>query len=422
MKIKRLLFLLLITVIGFLGINSVKADELSRLYLKNYGMEQNGDTYLYWYWFPEAKDDGNGNTIYELAPENIVSYNIYRKASADFEYQKIASMTATEYDTSYGDTGLNTSDVYTYYVEAVLDDESTIASYPVKTNGEKVCPNGKYTIMWAAEPMAELLNSDLPTEGCAGEYISVYANMNSFAYDLVSATFIENKEEGLNITDEVGFDTSSNYGSNMGSHVFKMPSEDLYIRLTFNKVYNEKPAKISLKLTDYRSIRLSWSSCEQADGYYVYLKYGSNNYFLKGTTTKTYIDLKNLNTGQKVYLKVVPYAMINRFSGGIPVKVSSKSYTATYTYTLKKMNTPTVKKYNSKKVQVKWTKVNGATKYQIARSLYKTKNYSVVKTVGSGYVGFKLNATKNKTYYYKVRACKGNICGPWSNYKSFKLK
>ena len=74
----------------------------------------------------------------------------------------------------------------------------------------------------------------------------------------------------------------------------------------------------------------------------------------------------------------------------------------------------------------RWKIVEGASGYQIARSVYKTRNYSIVKTVNDKYIGYKIDTKKNKTYYYKVRAYKivngKKTYAPWSNYKSFRLK
>ena len=180
------------------------------------------------------------------------------------------------------------------------------------------------------------------------------------------------------------------------------------------------PTKFTLKLTSYNSVKASWDAVPGADGYYVYYKATGYNYALLGTTTKLTVTKTKMLEGKEYYFKIVPYVVLNG------EKVKSNLYTSKNIYTLKKMAAPTVVKYNNSQVRVKWSKVNGASGYQIARSLYKTKNFTILKTVNNGYSSYRFKATKNKIYYYKVRTYRWvdgkKVFGPWSNVKAFKLK
>lgn len=77
-------------------------------------------------------------------------------------------------------------------------------------------------------------------------------------------------------------------------------------------------------------------------------------------------------------------------------------------------------------MKLSWKNINGESGYQIARSKYKSKSFTVVKTVSAKYSSAKIKTTKGKIYYYKVRAYRTvngkKVPGPWSAVKSYKLK
>ncbi len=65
--------------------------------------------------------------------------------------------------------------------------------------------------------------------------------------------------------------------------------------------------------------------------------------------------------------------------------------------------------YDSNTVTVKWNSISGVSSYQVYRSTSKTGTYKKIKTVDSGTTSWNNTGLKvGKTYYYKVRACKGS--------------
>ena len=176
----------------------------------------------------------------------------------------------------------------------------------------------------------------------------------------------------------------------------------------------------SAKLYGHDDVKFSWSKVSNASGYNVYYKKStSSSYTHLKRTTGTSVKKAGLTDGVKYYFKVVPY-----YKSG-DTRYASIKYKTASVYTLKKIGTPTVSKSGTK-VKVKWKNISGETGYQISRSTKRTGTniVSTYKTTSGTYKTVK--ATKNKTYYYKVRAYKTvdgkKIYGPWSSVKSYKRK
>ncbi len=178
---------------------------------------------------------------------------------------------------------------------------------------------------------------------------------------------------------------------------------------------------VKASLYGYDDVKVSWSKVSGATAYKVYYKISTaKSYTYKGTTKSTSMKIANLADGKKYTFKVVPCTYVN---GSY---FADSSYKTAYTYTLKKMATPKVAKYNNGKVKVSFTNIAGESGYQISKSTTKTGT-SIVSTYATTSGKSKVvSATKGKTYYYKIRAYKvvngKKIYGPWSSVKTYKLK
>ena len=169
----------------------------------------------------------------------------------------------------------------------------------------------------------------------------------------------------------------------------------------------------------YDDVMFSWDKSTGASGYTVYYKKSSaSGYTYLKRTTGTYVYKKDLSDGIKYNFKVVPY-----YKGTDGTIYASDTYKTASVYTLKKLSTPKVSTVKNV-VKVAWTNINGESGYQISRSTSKTGT-KIVSTYSTTSGTYKyVSATKNTTYYYKVRAFRkvdGKVVyGPWSNVTKYK--
>lgn len=172
----------------------------------------------------------------------------------------------------------------------------------------------------------------------------------------------------------------------------------------------------SISITSYsKSAKISWSKVTNTKGYRIYRATSAKGpYYLvktiKGSSTLSYTD-KNLAKYKNYYYKVRTYYPYN-----------SKTYYSNYSsyvtkQALAKTNFKSVTYSSSKYNKLTWGKVEYATKYQVWRSTSKNGTYKVRATVKSTTYKDK-SITPGVTYYYKIRACRGNLRGQYSTIKT----
>ena len=173
----------------------------------------------------------------------------------------------------------------------------------------------------------------------------------------------------------------------------------------------------------YNSVTLRWNRTPGATGYEIYRQSGSSNVLIGRINSPTTTSYRNsgLKTGTTYYYRI---KAVSSDKEGKPVcsslvTASAKPVPATPTVSLKA---------GSRKATVKWSRVSGASGYQVVRSLKKSSGFKTAKTVTSGsrtyYVNKKLK--KGKTYYFKVRAYRKvsgkKIYGSYSTVKAVRVR
>lgn len=175
----------------------------------------------------------------------------------------------------------------------------------------------------------------------------------------------------------------------------------------------------------YTSIKLTWNKVLGASGYEILRSTSKTGTFSKIKTvtsgsTLSYIDT-SLSCATTYYYKIRAYrtASGKKNYGDYSSIASAKPVPAKTSVSLKKASSSSIK--------VSWSKVSGASGYEVYRSTSKTGSYSKVKTVTSGVTISYTNTSlsKGKTYYYKVRAYRTvygkKVYGAFSTVKSLKL-
>ena len=165
----------------------------------------------------------------------------------------------------------------------------------------------------------------------------------------------------------------------------------------------DMPANLQTKALNYKTIQVSWSSVDNADGYIVYRRTetGSWKKIADQVTDIFYKDQKAV-TGRVYYYTVRAYSYT---WGGKTVSSYNKDGVIGKA-TLGKVKIATAASENYNTIRVTWNKVFGANGYRVYRSTSKNGKYtSIGSTAKNSAVTFlDKKAVTGTTYYYKGRA------------------
>ena len=200
-----------------------------------------------------------------------------------------------------------------------------------------------------------------------------------------------------------------------------------YLKIDSSNQQSTTLSKPTIKTSSnsYNSNKITWSKLNNADGYEIYRSTSKSGTYksIKSITngsTVSYTD-KSLTTGSTYYYKVRAYRTVDK-------KKVYSSYSSVVS-AKPVLKTPSVKLTSgSKKATIKWEKISGASGYEVYRATSKSGKYSKIKTITKNSTVSYVNSslTKNKTYYYKVRAYRTvngkKIYSSYSVAKSVKVK
>lgn len=183
--------------------------------------------------------------------------------------------------------------------------------------------------------------------------------------------------------------------------------------ITF-KIVPQTVTKGKVSSSTSSSIKLSWSKVSSSRGYRIYRSTSKNGTYSKikditSNSTLSYTD-SDLSSNKKYYYKIKSFKTVNgeKYYGYYSSIINGETKLATPKI---KLSTP-----KSKSIKVSWNKISGAKGYEVYRSTSKHGSFSKIKTTNNlSYTNTKLS--KNKTYYYKVKAYK--IVNNNKTYSSF---
>ena len=262
---------------------------------------------------------------------------------------------------------------------------------------------------------------------------SAGTNSVKIGYDKVSATgyevYMGTKSSNMKKVTTITKNSTINYNKTKlkanTTYFFKVRA---YKKVGSKKVYGSwsnvvstktAPDKPGLKLSlyDLGSINYSITASKGANKYVIEESLDGKSYDISFSVTeaKTY-TFESLDFGKTYYFRVRACNSENRCSGWTTgsLKLTTK--------------TPSISlKTSSKKVTVTLGSVDGADGYEVYRSNYKNKKFSLVKSLtSSDELTFDNGTKKGKTYYYKVRSYKivdgKKVYSPYSSVMKIKSK
>ena len=359
----------------------------------------------------------------EVSADDIDGYQVWRRSSDEEKYTLLKKTT----DSSYTDTTVEGGNVYQYKVRCYWTLGGTpyygtfSSAVSVMTQLPKVSGVNAQT-----RTATTLGLSWKQTSGAAGYQIYQY-NAAKDQYEM--AADVEGQTTSYTIS---GLSEATEYKFKV--RAYEKNSDDL-LPGNFSDVYSDVtlPGQVSLtnvSATGTSSVKLVWKEMSGATGYMIYRKDAATVDYkqiatVKNAKTVSYSDQK-LAEGKKYTYKVCAYKVYNKkeYKGqdSPEVQVTTKK-------TEKPAKPAKVKsiKLSTKNaaVTVQWSKVSGATGYQVYRLNTKTGKYTKIAAIkGTSYQNMKLK--KGATYRYKVRAYKTvnkkNYYGVFSDAASIKVK
>lgn len=194
-----------------------------------------------------------------------------------------------------------------------------------------------------------------------------------------------------------------------------------------NKISAKKPTISDVKSVGYNMLRVTWKAVPGAVSYEIYRSNSKNGSYAKVKTidevkTVSWTD-KNVTTGKTYYYKVKATVALEGGTTGTGSASSAKSGKAVPAATTLKA------KAGAKQIKLTWSKVSGASGYELYRSTSEDGKYSKIKTVTKGSTKSytdKSKVSSGKMYYYKIRAYRKvdgkKVYGEYSKVISKKAK
>ena len=322
----------------------------------------------------------NEVTLKVFAVKGATTYEIYRSLSKNGEYEEIVELESTN---DYKDTELVSGVTYYYKVRACNEECGNYSSIVSKTPIPKVP-----TILLSIDDAKRV---DVTINGVAGAdgyevYRSTYKNKK---FALVGET------DTLEYNDEVGLNTKYYYKVRAYRVVEEKKVYVGYSGYKYISVGLGTPTlTVSKKSLDEASITIT--EVPGAVGYEIYRSTSKTKGF------KVIDDINDLEDTDELALNTTYYYKVRAYIVANDKKYYSK-YSSVKSIKLT-LGTPTFNYERSglNNVTINITEVAGSEGYEIYRSLYKTKKFTLIGDTEE--LEYEDEVNLNTTYYYKVRA------------------
>jgi fibronectin type 3 domain-containing protein len=320
--------------------------------------------------------------------DNAEIYNIYRKASSDTGYGKVASTDALTYNDTTGVAGT----VYSYYITAVADNESPGTLPDDGYRAALLAPAGivatdktfgdKIQITWTESDSAELYYI-YRAVAPVGPFDTTVGNTASTSIDdttAVAGTLYYYKVRAYAAALQYSPSSINDVGER---NSLPIPADTAASNGTFSD-----------------RVRITWTAVSgTVDGYKVYRDTSDTGTFalLGSTSSETYDDTTAV-TGTNYYYKVTSYlssygespfgSVVSGSRGVLPAPTGVSASDGTV----------------SDKITVTWNAVTGAASYKVYRDTLVGGAYATLAGSPTTTTLDDTTAVCGTTYYYKVKA------------------
>lgn len=347
-----------------------------------------------------ASADYNAVDISWKAVDGAQGYVISCSAGTSGSYNTIEIITSGN-TTSFKNTGLTAGTAYYYRIRAYRT-VNGVKVYSSYSEGQSVKPIPKQPTVSASSVSYNGIKLTWNKINGANGYVIYRATSSNGTFTAIktitSGAIISYTNTG------VGSGTTYYYKIRAYRTVSGAKVYGSYSSAKTGKAVPAKPT-ISTKTAGYNSVTVSWKKVAGATGYVIYCSTSSAGTYsaVKTITSGSTIKYKNtgLTSGKTYYYKVRAYRTVKgtRIYSGYSSSKSGKPIPAT-------TKISSIKNSTAKTLQLKWSKVAGATGYEIYRATSMKGTYKKIKTITKGTEVTYRNTglVKGKMYYYKIRA------------------
>jgi len=318
---------------------------------------------------------------------NADKYEVYRAASGKDTYVLIGTTSSL----SYTDKTAKASELCYYKVKAV-DADFNQASSKLSGFGYSRCDLARPSLSVGNDADSGKPKASWSKVSGADKYYVYRATSKNGTYTKIKTT------TETSYTDKDAKKSKSYYYK-----VRAIDSDISSANSAYSKIVNRvcDLPRTTAKATVVSSTgkpRITWDSVIGADKYYVYRATSKNGTYTRIlTTTGTVMTNISAKAGERYYYKIVAV------DADVPSANSAFSKVVSRTCDIAKPQVKIVDNLQTGKPKLKWTKLEGADKYEIYRSTSKNGTYS--KTYTTSKTTYINTAAKTGyTYYYKIKA------------------
>ena len=327
-------------------------------------------------------------------------YQVYRATSVTGQFAKWQEKGPN--DTNYTDSSVAAGGTYYYKVTALFGETTTESNVVSIT-----CPNKELTVTLSINDAGKV-KASWPAMADVVEYQVWRSKYSTGTYTKI-----------LSLTGTSMTNSSVTPGVTYYYKVVAIKSDDSELSSPVDKITvpgELGKAEVQLSLNTAGAVVVSWTAVDGADGYRVYRSDSQNGPFVKkietSATTGSYTNT-DVSAGNTYYY------VVEALIGEVTTESEVVSISCPAAEQLAAPTITVTNRASDGKPTISWSKVDGATGYEVYRAdssggtyklLYTAKDPNKLSVTHTG-------AAVGNDYFYKVRALNGDVQGKFSSAK-----